>query len=294
MDPFSHGLWVAPSGKNDSGSMRYFFPVVEQTDISQPGWILFAGIAVPEEQAGDFRGLYKVRNGKDFPLFLNLSLPADPTAIVRCQTLFGRTFMKLDADVARYWLDPMPLFRIPSVNGILEGADLNEAMKVYQDGLVADPKNALLRLGVAASLEPKTDSETALRAYREALAADPNCFVTYHYIDAFFKRHGDAAGRISLWKEMARNYPEIYLPHFHLALALEEVQDFDGAIEAYRKVLELSPSDAETLKDLGRLFAGKDDVNAAIDAYQRASQIDPLDEQTENILSGLLARRKDH
>ncbi len=97
---FSHGLWVAPGGTADSGNTLCVFPVVEQTRVSQGGWALFAGIGVPKDQAGDFRGLYKVRNTKDYPFLLNLSWPSVQNAFVPRQTLFGKTTGKLDADKA--------------------------------------------------------------------------------------------------------------------------------------------------------------------------------------------------
>jgi cytochrome c-type biogenesis protein CcmH/NrfG len=290
-DWFSHGLWVAPGGKTETGNTRYFFPVVEQTRVSQGGWALFAGIGVPKAQAGDFRGLYKVRNTKDFPLFLNLSCPAERAALVPRQTLYGDTTGKMDADTAQGWLGRLPLYRIPPPNTALPENDREEIVKACRDGLATDPNNGLLRLGLATCLESQADKETAIKSYREALQADPGFFVTYHYIDDFLKRRGEVADRIALWRETAQANPDNYLPQFHLALAFEENHDTDGALEAYRKVLNLNPSDSATLGDLGRLLAAKNDLDGAVNACKRALQIEPLDLQTTYTLQAIQERR---
>ncbi len=291
-DWFCHGLWVAPGGKNDSGNMKYFFPVVEQSRITPGRWALFAGIALPENQAGDFRGLYKVRNTRDFPLFLNVAYNGDRASFRSHQTLYGETTARIDAEAARFWIDRMPLYRIPSAGDILGDNETEEAVKTYKGGLAVSKDDARLRLGLAACLESRSDKETALAAYREALSADPQFFVPYHYIDDFFRRHGEMADRIAFWKETARDHPDNYLPQFHLAMALVEAHDVDDAIAAYRKVMELNPDDSGTLADIGGLLLGKNEVDAAIDAYQRALQIDPLDIQAVHSLNALLARRQ--
>jgi tetratricopeptide (TPR) repeat protein len=293
-DSFSHGFWVAPCGGNNSGNTRYFFPVVEVPDMSQKSWTLFSGIAVHADQAGDFRGLYKVCGDRDFPLSVNLSFPADRNSFRRHQTLWGQCSTELDADAARCWLHPMPAFRIPPLNGAFAPQETAEAVKAYQEELTVDPQNALLRLGLAVCQEPQTDNETALKAYGDALAADPCFYVTYHYIDAFLKRRGDASGRVAFWRDLVREYPGNYLPSFHLGFALAECQDSDGALEAYRRVIELCPSDAGTLSDVGCLLARKNANDAAVETYRRVLQMDPLDTQTENNLKMLLSGGEHH
>ncbi len=234
---FTHGLWIAPASDERSGNMKYFFPVVEFRDLSKTAWALFAGVAVPNDCATDFRGLYKVHDSKDFPLFLNLSLPADHTAIRSCQTLLGGTSSVLNAEEARFWLLDLPQYLLPQITG--NPGIVTLGAETYQECLAKDPDNRLLRLSYAASLEPQGDKEASLNAYREAIDANPSFYVTYNYVDAFLKRNATIAERTAFWKEMAGKYPEHYLPLFHLGLALEESQDDNGVQAVYRKLLEL-------------------------------------------------------
>ena len=52
--------------------MDYFFPVYECSDAR------FTGIAIYERDADAFEGLYQVVNAEDVPLFINVTVPANP------------------------------------------------------------------------------------------------------------------------------------------------------------------------------------------------------------------------
>jgi tetratricopeptide (TPR) repeat protein len=287
----SHGLWMYPSRASDSGNVKYFFPVVERTNVQIGGWYVFAGIAVPQDQAGDFKGLYRVSNETDFPFFMNVSLPADLASFRRCQLLWGGLPPEVNAWATRYWLWPYPQFQVPPVNNIAAQPDSSQEAESRQSALASDPQNPLLRLGLAAALEAKGDRAAALQAYREIIAASPRIFVTYQYLDALLKRQGDLNARIALWRDIAREHPDIPLPYCHLALALEDKQDLEGAIEAYRRAVELGPDAVETLRCLGRLLKGKNDVDGAIDAYQRILEINPADPNATHTLGQLFAQK---
>lgn len=266
-ESFTHGLWIAPGGEEDSGNMRYFFPVVEFNDLSKSSWALFAGIAMPNEYADDFRGLYKVRDKKAFPLFLNLAFPADRNSLRSCQKLYGDTSTVLNAEEARFWLRDLPEYLLPPINGSPGMVTLGT--ESYRECLVKDPDNSLLRLSYAASLESQADKETVLNAYREAIDAEPSFFVTYGYMEAFLKRNAESEDRIAFWKEMAALYPEQYLPLFHLGVALEENQDQAGANAAYAILLAFPFLDVEILEGLEAFFKSSGDLEMAREAGQR-------------------------
>lgn len=266
-ESFTHGLWIAPCGGEESGNMKYFFPVVEFKDLSKTAWTLFAGIAVPNEDAGNFRGLYKVRDKDKIPFLLNFSLPADRASLRFNQTLHGDTSAVLNAEEARFWLRDLPEYVVPQIKGspgiIVLGPE------AYQECLAKDPDNRLLRLSYAASLEPQGDREASLNAYGVAIEADPSFYITYSYVDAYLKRNATEAERTAFWKETAGQYPEHYLPLFHLGMALEENQNQTGANAAYAALLALPSLDMKTLESLEAFFKSKGNLDMTREVCRR-------------------------
>jgi hypothetical protein len=68
---------------------RFFFPVFYFTDNFERPYeaptTTFKGIAFPE--GVHVKGFYRVRNKEDFPLLMNVWLPADPALFRRCQRI---------------------------------------------------------------------------------------------------------------------------------------------------------------------------------------------------------------
>ena len=257
---------------NDTGAMRYFFPVVEQTYLAKPQWNVFAGIALPKEYADDFRGLYKVSNYRAFPIYLNLSLPHDLQAFRRYQKLYGDTSGRMNADEARYWLQPMPLYRLPSIRGVSKMQDIEETLTLYQDHTELTPAHALTLLGVAAMQEPHLAPDTALEAYCHVLDENPSSLITCHYLDAFLKPSYTLSGRIVYWEETLQRYPNNSLIMLHYALALDEAGRLDIALARYVEALEHEPENIELLKDYALLLDKDGDSWGAAKTYERILQ----------------------
>lgn len=293
-DDYSQGVWGQPGGTGNAGNTRYFFPVYEETDFKKRGWLLFDGIAVRRDQVQDFKGLYRVQNDSSFPLFLNMSIPADLSAFLDHQVVFGRKSPTIEpSEDEGLWFPKDPELEVPDINDIAQMPDPIKAADRFATALKSDEGNPVLRLGLATALDAKGDVPAALEAYRQALAANPRFYVTYHYIDAFFSRRNDLDGRVAQWRVAARSYPENWLPFFHLALAFKDKPDTEGALEAYRQTAALNPSDAQTWNDIARLLTDKDDVAGAVEAFQQAHQLDPSNPNLLMDLGDLKMRQQD-
>lgn len=293
---FSQGVWVRPSGPGDTGTMRYFFPVYENTDMGKHGWALFSGIALPKGQAGELKGLYRVRNDALFPLFLNLSMPADPSSFLDHQSVLLSTPPPVPEvpEEGPDWLPNDPELQVLGMDEVASLPEPDKAVARFNAALASDMGNPELRLGLAAALEAKGNPRAALEAYQQALSVNPRFYVTYHYIDAYFGRMKDLDGRVAHWRTAAQVYTDNWLPHFHLGLALEEKQDRDGALEAYRRVVALNPNDLDTWADIARLLAAKGDQPGAEEALRRSLEIEPHNPYALMDLGDLEIKRADH
>jgi tetratricopeptide (TPR) repeat protein len=239
--------------------------------------------------------LYHVRNDWQFPLFLNLSLPADRSSFLDHQTVFGQTPpIPGDPREDRDWFHQDPELQVPGIGDIIQMPEPDKAIDRFATALKTDAGSPVLRLGLAAALDARGDSVAALDAYRQALAANPNFYVTYHYIDAFFIRQNEPDGRTAQWRAATQAYPDNWLPCFHLAQALEETQDREGALVAYRHAVALNPDDAQIWNDIARLLLAQDDPGGAEKALQRVLQIDPHNPYALMDLGGLKMDNADY
>ncbi len=83
-DDYSQMMHVADAGPGDQGPLEYFFAVYD-TAAEVPSGINafeairkpFVGIGMQNDIAPKFKGLYRVRNAAEFPLWLYMTLPSD-------------------------------------------------------------------------------------------------------------------------------------------------------------------------------------------------------------------------
>ncbi len=98
---FSQSVSIPPSGPDDTGAIKYFFPVYAAAEpasqipgapapAGQDAWSRgqFLGIALPAERVADFKGLCRVENSAEILLWPGLGLPADTRYFKRYLT-FG-------------------------------------------------------------------------------------------------------------------------------------------------------------------------------------------------------------
>ncbi len=97
---FTEAIPVTATGQSDSGPTRQFFPVYAcaAPKVFEPGKMAsldpaqwsrgrFVGLRLPASRAAEFRGLYRVRNAGQFPMFLLFTLPAERDCVRPYQTL---------------------------------------------------------------------------------------------------------------------------------------------------------------------------------------------------------------
>jgi len=263
---FSRILYVDPDAKHALGPTKYFFPIYE----FEPG--AFKGIAVPREQAGEFQGLFRVKNIKDFPLLLNLSLPFDRTDFRRFQAL---------------------PWRVP---------DLPHA--------VAQRQAAMCARGDALAKQGRF--EQAAQVYRRAIAQNPDGATPYGALDRIYVERDDLAGRVAQWRKHTHDNPHDALGHYYLGMALAAKQDTDGALAAFRKASEAGPVDPAMQASLkqaidhcvsaqhgagkcaqGEALAKQGKLDEAAQAYREAIATDPNSAIAYEALDKILLKMHD-
>ena len=238
----------------DAGEVRYFFPVYEFAGPATEGWSRFAGVALREDQASRFKGLYRVRDPEQFRLLLNLTAPSDDASFRAYQRLQFHV-EELEPYYYALRLDPCPSIEAMTARNLASQGELEAAIRVYRNALEFDPKNVGLRTGLGTALEANGDRVGALAAYREAIASAPNFIPVDLELDAMLEKCNDPDCRVAAWRGLVRDYPGIACAHFCLGMALEAAHDINGAIEAYRAAKARAPSDEGIESVLNELVA---------------------------------------
>lgn len=199
--------------------VKYFFPVYETADPPNNGHgsNRFTGFSMSQTAAKSFKGLYRVRNIKDFKLLPTLILPSNLSCFQRYRLL-------------------------PS---------LSEYTKWRS---VARPRALAEKAEV---LREKGDLAGAQAAYREAIEWAPAYYESYEGLSNLFIGEDDLMGLTREWGTAVEAHPERHLAWFCLGLARERKDDLDGAIEAYEQSLKLSPEAAGTAEALARALRAK-------------------------------------
>lgn len=227
---FSQPVWVKGTS-TASGVIRYFFPVYQV--VIKGGRNRFVGLAVPREQASAFRGLYAVRELDDFPLLLNVSLPADWTAAPRWETL------NWDSDWSRYYraetrgLDHMAAAKAAQ-------GKTQRAILLYRAAIARRPR-PYLEDRVRQLLVEQGDWPAAAEAYVRLIDLHPDDIGIYSTLDTLLREHLSPEYRAATWWDVAQAHPEAVDAWFFLGEALEATNDLEGALAAYRSAAACDP-----------------------------------------------------
>jgi len=276
---FSHVLNIGPTDADEHATTKYFFPVYQAAVPLTPStgeapldtyalpWrrSSFAGVALLREHADEFKGLYRVSNVRDFPLFLNLSLPTDPAVFRRYQKL-GNAAQRFADSAARH-----------EAKGNLEAA-----VDALRQAYALDPASRELRARLAGLLaacgrihQEEGGYDKAAEMYREAATLDPESATPYIDLDGLYVWRNDSAGRIAEWRNMVRSHPHTARCHYRLGMALEAAEDLEGAVEAYREAHALDPADMGPLADLGRTLIRLGDAQGAVRVLREGLRENP-------------------
>jgi Tfp pilus assembly protein PilF len=152
---------------------------------------------------------------------------------------------------------------------------LDDALQVLRTGLQQDPKNMVLRLGVAGIQEAKHDIEGAMGTYESMLKDDPTSMLiannlasllsdyrsdkeslerAYSFASILAKAQvpqfkdtlgwinhlrGDNVTALQMLEEAARELPKVALVQFHLGATYQAVGQPQKATEQFKKAAEL-------------------------------------------------------
>jgi tetratricopeptide (TPR) repeat protein len=254
IDDYSQGVWIPPAPGNASAHVQYFIPVYERAKWWLGEWSFFAGIALPEKDAGAFRGLYRVRNVEEFSFIMNMMIPPDAEDFWSHQQVFGHRpplpDYQLYTESAGNWIAPDTSHQVPKLPEIPDLENPHHEVVRFQKALEASPEEPLHWLGLGAAWDALGQDHEALQSYREALALNPRLYVVYEYVEDFFRRRDDKEGLVAQWRTMAFFYPDLWLPQLYLGRVLVMQGHHAEARQAFVAALDREPCHIPAWYDL--------------------------------------------
>jgi Flp pilus assembly protein TadD len=196
---------------------------------------------------------------------------------------------------------PAPTLSAAQIDSYLSAADasredgrFSEAIQIYQQVLIADPKSPAAQLGVAECLlgTGKTDDAlTAFSALTQNSSVEARALQGKGLAQLALKRREQAAQ--ALHDAVAAD-PKLWRSYNALGLIADAKHEFDSAAQSYNAAISINPDSALLHNNLGysRLMAGKPDE--ALLEFRKALSLDPSSDTVENNFRLALAAKGDY
>ncbi|MBI4515363.1 MAG: tetratricopeptide repeat protein [Deltaproteobacteria bacterium] len=166
-------------------------------------------------------------------------------------------------------------------------AGRQEARRLLDRVLDADPQNADARYQIAYLATEEGDYAGAIRAYQDLIRTNPD-FVWAHYgLALALNEVGDVDGAIREFRAAVRLKPGELPLRSLLAITLSRKHDYDAAIHEYREILRLKPDDAKAYLGIGGALLNKGDHDGAIREFRAALRLQPDTDQAISAHLGL-------
>ncbi|MEQ8820366.1 MAG: tetratricopeptide repeat protein [Sumerlaeia bacterium] len=184
--------------------------------------------------------------------------------------------------------------RLVEMGRRLEGMNrTDDALKLYEKGLVLEPRAEALRLRWEDILTKRGGTGAVYEAYRDIVAANPLDMRVQDLYADFLLRQNDLEGLIAHRKHMLEVDPE----HLESLLSMARIELQQGNLDAARlyfdRVIESGPEDPGIYRDIGLIFMNQGDMERAEQLLKKALILSPQDPDTTLALAALAERMED-
>ncbi|MFP4501453.1 MAG: hypothetical protein ACLFTT_10680 [Candidatus Hydrogenedentota bacterium] len=239
---FSHPAYVNFANNNNEGvDIQYFFPVYEsyKADFHGHGWNCsrFEGVVIRNELVPHFKGLRRVVEPEQFPLWTHFTLPSPPGKPITWQRVGGPGQQKAEF---RFYNSPAnPFWRCYSIWDAPNQPE--RRLEIFDELLVQWPQVPSFWFHKGEALRELGAAKKAHHAFRRTIAVDPSFDLAYWRLLAQWLESDDAASGLEMLAELRRKHPDLHTPYFFTGRLLEEQGRRRAAMAYYRAALERFP-----------------------------------------------------
>ncbi len=268
----------------DSGETWFYFPVYEFAFCT-----LFEGVAFPQENAGDFLGLYRVENGAQPVL-----MPC--TTINEQRGSKGLTArLRQPYDLMQFFTPENEQVQIAETSTMAENAGRTDTAVFYARIACALNPTSQRRIRLAEAWEKAGRTQETLQVLESAIVASRGEGASCGALENFFERNTAAVEAPRVWKKLAertasagvwRAYEKSLNP-----------TDIDERLHACRQLQRITPNEPGFLPGFRGLLTAKadlleasGDIRGAVDACREAVSLAPADRDAVVRLEKLLSK----
>lgn len=164
-----------------------------------------------------------------------------------------------------------------------------EAVTQFRKAIELAPANAVLRVGLAQTLNRMGDARAAMAELEKAIDVDPSLARAHFMKGALLERSGRDDEAIAEFTSAVRDDPSVREAHVRLADALRRAGRLDAAVSSYRRVLEIQPDSEEALFGEAMALARLSRHVDARERLQHAMSLRPEQPAFAQALARLLA-----
>jgi len=190
-----------------------------------------------------------------------------PAAPVVAEESSARSTVVVSPGDAGPVLHPM----LPQAYAALQSGQLEQAQRLYQDVLAAEPKNIDAVLGLAAIAVRQGNSEEATRRYLHVLELEPQNALAHSGLIALLGRADPVAAESRL-KQLISREPSAHL-YFTLGNLYADQSQWAAAQHAYFQAHHLEPGNPDYAYNLAVGLEHVSQPKLALGFYQRAMQL---------------------
>jgi hypothetical protein len=193
---------LAPGAPCD---LLYCFPVFEPTVCAY--WSRFAGVSLPEAQAGRFKGFFRVERPEELDLLVSVAFPDNPERFLDRQRLV-LPWPDSPQPMVAYDVEGGETFNVMRrAAGEAVAGKWQEALATWDSVAASRPRSLCAALGRAEALERLERPAEAMDTLSALLAALPGEGRACGEVDEYLRRTRDGAGRVAAWQELVARLP---------------------------------------------------------------------------------------
>ncbi|MCX5684740.1 MAG: tetratricopeptide repeat protein [Planctomycetota bacterium] len=170
-------------------------------------------------------------------------------------------------------------------------ADLDEAIRCYQESLRIRPDNAEAHCNLAIALVARGEMDEAIRHYQEALRLKPDYADAYCNLGLALYKQGQPDEALRCYQEALRIKPDLVEAYSNIATVLLDQGKTDEAIRYCQEALRIRPDFAEAHHNLGMALYKQGRADEAIRECQEALRLRPDYAEAHSNLASILVGR---
>ena len=191
--------------------------------------------------------------------------------------------------------DPRAMVRVFSdwerANDALAGDRIDDAVRIGETLVAADPANRIFRSTLARALRSRGDMARAIQLYRQAVALAPSDAGAWYDLASALQENGMLAEAGTVVEEAIRRDSERSEGYNIRGSVRAERGDLAGALQDFEKAIELDPRNARAWANRGNALRSMNRVEDAVEAYRHSIELAPRYADARNGLGAALVQQ---